>query len=147
SSRQQQENAETLANRLLLRLTLAPGPLLDQSIADPVMYEAIEVADIAAWIKAALGRDRLVIVSAGPMSAADAGVQIDRLFGKLPTLGPAKQAPVPQVRSPGKLIVVERPVVQTAIAAGGSTGWTAEPDLLRGNVALRVLGSGFEGRL
>jgi zinc protease len=147
ASRQGQENAETLAGSLFARLTLPQGPLLRLSVADPAIYEAVEIADIEAWRRTVLGRDRLTVASAGPLTAEEAAVQIDRIFARLPATGHAI-GPPPEMRAAGKLIVLERPVVQTAIVAGGPSGWISEPDTLQGTVAVRILGAGgFESRL
>jgi predicted Zn-dependent peptidase len=51
------------------------------------------------------------------------------------------------MRTLPKLVVLERKVVQTAIVAGGASGWRLEPDLLPGTMAARALGGGFESRL
>jgi predicted Zn-dependent peptidase len=105
------------------------------------------VADVAHWHKAVLGRDRLIVASAGPLGPAEAAAHIDRVFAGLPSVGTRALSPAPSVRAPGKLIVLERAVVQTAIAAGGATGWTLAPDAVRGTLAVRVLGGGFKSRL
>lgn len=147
SQRQGQENAETLASRLFMRLTLGQVPLLRLSSADPAAYAAVEVADIDAWRRAVLGRERLAVASAGPMTPEEAAAQIDRIFAALPATGQAV-GPPPAMRAGGKLVVLERAVVQTAIVAGGPSGWTSEPDSLQGTLAVRVLGAGgFESRL
>jgi zinc protease len=51
------------------------------------------------------------------------------------------------MRPVGKLVVLERKVVQTAIVAGGASGWTLGPDALPGTIAVRALGGGVESRL
>jgi zinc protease len=53
----------------------------------------------------------------------------------------------PLVRSSGKLVVLERPVVQTIISAGAPTGIAITPDIVRSQMAVEVLGRGFNGRL
>jgi zinc protease len=146
SSRQNEENAETLANRLFMRLILSDGPSLRLAVADPAIYAGVEVADVEAWRRAVLGRDRLTIASAGPLTAEAVGREIDRIFAGLSAVGRALGPPPPWRTAP-KLVVLERKVVQTAIVAGGPSGWTLEPDLLPGTIAVRALGGGFESRL
>lgn len=146
SSRQAQENAETLANRLFLRLTLGEGGLLRLFTAEPAAYEAVEVADVEGWRRAVLGRDRLTLVSAGPLPVGDVANEIDRVFAMLSAVG-GNLGPVPAMRAAGRLIVLERPVVQTAIVAGGPSGWVLDAETLTGTVAARVLGGGFGSRL
>jgi zinc protease len=146
SSRQNQENAETLANRLFMRLLLGEGPALQLAVADPSAYEGVEVTDVEAWRRAVLGRDRLTVASAGPLRAEEVAKEIDRIFAGLPAVG-RNLGPPPPMRTVPKLVVLERKVVQTAIVAGGPTGWTLDPDLLPGTIAARALGGGFESRL
>ena len=146
SSRQNQENAETLANRLFMRLALGDGAHLRLAIADPAVYANVEVADIEAWRRAVLGRNHLTVSSAGPLAPDEIAREIDRIFADLPAVG-RTLGPPPPVRAVPKVVVLERKVVQTAIVAGGQTGWTLEPDLLPGTIAVRALGGGFESRL
>ena len=143
---QVQENAETLASHLYLRLTLGNGPSFGALTGNPAAQQAVEVADVDAWRRTVLGREPAAIISAGPVAAEDVAREIDRIFAGLPAVRGAISPP-PAVRAPGRLIVLERPVVQTAIVAGGPAGWTLDPDALQGTIAVRVLGSGFESRL
>jgi zinc protease len=146
SSRQNQENAETLANRLFMRLLLGEGPMLRLAVADPAAYADVEVADVETWRRAVVGREGLAIASAGPLAADDVAKEIDRIFAGLPAVG-RTIGPPPAMRTLPKLVVLERKVVQTAIVAGGASGWSLEPDLLPGTLAARALGGGFESRL
>ena len=86
-SRQADGNAETLAQRLFWRLTIADGPYRRYWISDPAMFERVTVADIEQWRRDVLVRSGLILVSAGPMDAADAGREIDTLFAGLPPAG------------------------------------------------------------
>ena len=145
--RQAEEHPEALANRLFMRLTLGEGPLLRLATADPGSFEAVEIADIEAWRQAVLGRQHLTLASAGPLPPEEAAAHIDRIFAGLPASGHGFSPP-PVLRTSGKLIVIEKPAVQTAIVAGGPSGWGSEPDVVQGTVAVRALGaSGFQSRL
>ena len=70
-----------------------------------------------------------------------------RLFAALPQEGKAFAPAKPTLRAPGKLVVLERPVVQTVIAAGGPMTLTVTPDLVRTQLAVAALGGGPSGRL
>ena len=148
SWRQSQEQTETLANQLFMRLVLGPSPQLKIALAEPAMYDAITVADVDAWRRAVLGRQPLAIVSAGPLAPEPVAADIDRIFAGLPAVT-GIMPPPPKLRAPGKLVVLERAsAVQTAIVAGGPSAWTlGEAEALEGAMAMRVLGSGFESRL
>jgi zinc protease len=147
ASQQAAQNAETQAQRLLARLALGEGPYLRLMTADPSIFERVTKADIEAWRRNVLVRDGLVIVAAGPLTVAEVGREIDRIFAGLPQSGNVPGVPMPVVRSSGKLVVLERPVVQTIISAGGPTGLVITPDFVRAELAIGVLSGGFSGRL
>ena len=86
-SQQNQEDAETLANRLFTRLLLGDGPALRLAIAEPAAYANVEVSDIEAWRRAVLGRDHLTVASAGPLAPDEVAREIDRIFAGLPAVG------------------------------------------------------------
>src|SRR5262249_24460239 len=139
--------AERLAQRLLMRLILGDGAYFRILTGEPAIYERIEVADIDAWRRNILVRDGLVLVAAGPHDADKAGTEIDRIFAGLPATGPPPARPRPIARAPGKLVVLEKPVVQTAIAIAGPTGFAVTPDLVRADFAVSALSGGFYSRL
>lgn len=147
ASRQAYEDAETQAQRLLTRLILGDGPYFRILTAEPAIFERIEVADIEVWRRNILVRDGLVIVAAGPMDAGQAGAEIDRIFAALPPSGNLPAPPKPTTRASGKLVVLERPVVQTAIAAAGPTGFAVTPDIVRAELAVTAFSGGFYSRL
>ena len=147
SARQQAEQPEPLAHRLLHRLTLGPGPALDATVIDPESYARVTLDDVVAWRKAVLVQDRVIVASAGPMTADAVGREIDRLFAGLPKSGVAFAAPaVPSLKALGRTVLLERPVVQTIIVAEGPSGWTDAPDANRATLARRSM-LGFDGRL
>jgi zinc protease len=146
ATRQQETRPDTAATRLLLRLMLGDSPMLSIFAADPAAYDKVEVADIAAWRSAVLGRGQLTVASAGPLTPDEVGPIIDSLFAGLPA-GGQPVGTKPAVKAGGKLIVLERPTAQTAIVAGGLSAFTAEPHTLPGTIAVRILGSGFDSRL
>jgi zinc protease len=147
TSRQSEGNAETLAARLLARLLIADGPHRRLAIGEPAMFERVTVADIEQWRKSVLVRDRLILVAVGPLDAADAGREIDRLFADLPQSGSVSALVAPVLRAPGKLVVLERAVVQTAIAVGGPLPVATTPDLVRIQLGVAALGGSSSARL
>ena len=92
-------------------------------------------------------RDGLVLVAVGPLDAAEAGREIDGLFAGLPQRGSALAPVKPVLRAPGKLVVLERPVVQSAIAAGGPASLAVTPDLARTQLAVAAFGGSPSARL
>jgi zinc protease len=147
NARQAAENAEGLGGQLLARLIIGEGPHQNYLVDEPALFENITMGDIQAWRKDILVRDTLTLVTAGPMSPADVGREIDTMFGKLPQSGRLPERSKLVFRSPGKLIVLERPAAQTAIFAGGPMNMAANPDEVRFDIAAAVLGDGSSGRL
>ena len=145
--RQGDGNAETMAQRLFSRLLIADGPYRRYLGGEASVYSGVTLADVDAWRRNILVRNGLILVSAGPMDATEAGREIDTLFAGLPASGNPPAAAKPVLRAPGKLVVLERPVVQTAIVAGGPMNLAITPDLLRTQLAVSVLGSGVSSRL
>src|SRR4051812_40692036 len=105
------------------------------------------VDDIEQWHKNILVRSGLVIVGAGPIDPGTTAREIDRVFANLPPGGKLSAPPSPVLLAPGKLVVLERPVVQTVIAAGGPTSGAVTPDFARLQLAVAVLGGGSSARL
>jgi zinc protease len=148
SIRQSDGNAEVVAARLFTRLTVADGPFRRYYANDPGLYGQVTLADIETWRRNVLTRSGLMLVAAGPMDAATVGREIDRLFAGLPASGAERPEEARAVlRSPGKLVVLERPVVQSAIVVGGPAAVTSGPDGLRSQLAAAILGGGTTSRL
>jgi len=142
SSQQAEQNAETLGLRLFQRLVLGNGPHWRLSGADPTIYERISKADIEAWRRDVLVREGLMLVAAGPMEAAEIASVLDRVFARLPLTGRLPAASRPVLQATGKLVVLEKAVVQTVIVAGAPTTLSVTPDLVRAELAVEVLGRG-----
>jgi zinc protease len=145
--RQGEGNAETMAQRLYTRLVVADGPHRRYLTGDPASYGRVTLADIEAWRRNILVRDGLTLVSVGPMAADEAGREIDLLFAGLTTSGNTPAPVKPALRAPGKIVVLERPAVQTAIVGGGPLDTALTPDLLRTQLAVSVFGGGTSSRL
>jgi zinc protease len=147
ASRQVEGNAEALGQRLLARLLIGDGPHRRHATGEPVMFEGVTAGDIDQWRKNILVRAGLVVVAAGPMSARETAREIDRLFAGLPQAGLPPVGAKPVLRAPGKLVVLERPVVQTVIVGGGPTSSAVTPDFPRIQLAVAALGGGPSARL
>jgi zinc protease len=147
TAQQVSENAEGLARRLMDRLTIGAGPLLNALSQPAETFLDVTIEDVEAWRKAVLVRDSVIVASAGPMPPAAVAVEIDRLFAGLPLhVDELPPAPRPAMRASGKVIVLERAVAQTVIVASGPSGWTTGPDQLRADLAIQSM-VGFEGRI
>ncbi len=143
TSRQAEHNTETLGLRLFQRLVFGDSPYWRFIGGDPSVYERISKADIEGWRRDVLVRDGLSLMVAGPMPAAEVADLLDRIFAGLPQSGRPGAEVRPELRSPGKLVVLEKKnVVQTVIVAGAPTALESTPDALRTELAVAVLGRG-----
>ena len=147
SSRQTEANAETMAQRLLARLVIGRGPYRNYAVGEAASFERVTLADIERWRKNVLVRDGLVLVAAGPLPPSELARDVDAVFATLPLAGDLAPPAKPVLRAPGKLVVLERPVVQTAIAAGGPMQVHITPDFARGQLAIVALGGASSSRL
>jgi zinc protease len=147
NAQQTAENADAIAGQLLARLIINAGPHQKYVLGEPSIYGDVTVADIEAWRRDILVRDTLTLVAAGPMTADDTGRMIDLMFARLPQSGRVPELSKLVLRAPGKLIVLEKPAVQTAIVAGGPVNFAITPDESRYDIAAAVLGGGSTGRL
>jgi zinc protease len=147
AGRQAESNPETLAARLLARLLLAAGPYRRHASGEPTIARGVTVDDIEQWRRNILVRAGLVIVGAGPMDVGTTAREIDRLFANLPVEATLPVSAPPVLHAAGKLVVLERPVVQTIIAAGGPTSGVMTPDFARLQLAVAALGGGKSARL
>ena len=146
-SQQGTQDAETLAQWLFQRLIVGDSAYWRLSGTDPTIYGRVSKADIEAWRRDVLVRDGLVLVAAGPMEPAEIGRELDRIFAGLPGTGKRPERVKPTLRSAGKLVVLEKPVVQTAVVVGAPTTLSVTPDLLRAEMAVELLTRSFSGRL
>ena len=145
--RQELENPETIARRVLTRLTLGDSPQARLSIGDDGSYEKVTREDIADWAKATFTRTGLEIVVAGPIDPEAAGRVVDDLFHGLPE-GEPKAAPAPSpLRQSGKLVVLTRPVVQTVIAMAAPTSLPVNEHSVRADMLMSILAGGLQSRM
>lgn len=146
-SRQAEGNPETQAQRLLARLMIGESSYRSYTTTAPAMFERVTLDDIDRWRKDVLVREGLILVAAGPLGATDIARAVDRIFADLSQAGKLLPPAKPILHAPGKLVVLERPVVQTVIAAGGPMALAVTPDLVRTQLAVAALGGNPSARL
>jgi zinc protease len=139
NNREASENPQTLANRLLMRVILGNSPHANFHTAEVSDYEKVTIKEIHAWRRDVLARDNLLVATAGPMDVDEVARAIDTMFSGLPESANLPVVTKPAVHSVGKFIVLEQPVVQTAIAAGGLTTLSVTPDFDRADLAKMML--------
>ena len=147
SSRQAEGNPESQAQRLLARLMIGEGSYRSYATTAPAIFERVTMDDIDRWRKDVLVREGIIVVAAGPLGATEIARTVDRLFADLPQAGKLPPPAKPILQAPGKLVVLERPVVQTIIAAGGPMALAVTPDLARTQLAVAALGGNPSARV
>ncbi len=107
----------------------------------------LQRADLAAYARDQLARDKLHIGVAGDITAAELGPALDRIFGELPATGPAPQVAAVDPAE-GATVVVPQAVPQSVVAFGHAGIARDDPDWYAAYVANYILGGGgFQSRL
>lgn len=134
------------ASQLRLRALMPDGPLRRYHLTDQKKLDGVTAADVRTWL-GTLARDRLRIVTAGPMTAEALGSQLDTLVAPFPATWARLPAENTILRPDRRTIVLERPVPQTIIQAFGPAEIGPVFDPIRASMAVARLGGGSQGRL
>ncbi len=114
----------------------------------PDSIATITADDLKAYVRDVFARDTLKISIVGNLDAAQAGVLVDKVFGRLPAkarLQPVADA-APQQR--GRRIDIDTDVPQSVVVIGGNGIARSDPDFMAGFVLNHILGGGtFSSRL
>jgi zinc protease len=110
--------------------------------------KAIGRDDIEAYRQRVFAKDTLRVVIVGDITAADAGLMLDDVFGGLPAKATLRDVPATPIKAKAKLTVIDMPVPQ-AVAVFGSAGIPRnDKDFMAGFVVNHILGGGgFSSRL
>ncbi len=111
-----------IANRVGAHFLWDEGPMLGWTKEDPANFTATSLAQIEDWRRSVLTRKGLVIAAAGPASADEAAVQIDKLFAGLPVTGAELPEPIFARKEVSGAVLIEADVAQTMLLIGG---WSA----------------------
>jgi zinc protease len=144
--RQALRQGDVLASHLRVRAMLPDGPLRRYHLTDPKKLDGVTAADVEAW-RQTLARDRLLVVTAGPLPPEALDGPINALIAGLPETAPKVEAAQVALRALDRTIVLERNVPQTIIQAIGPTGIEAGFDAIKASMAVARLGGGSQGRL
>ncbi len=137
------QNPNSIAARLFYTLHLKDSPYLSFIAGGNLSaVEAVTQGDIEAWHKAILAKDNLLIVAGGSMSEAQAGEQIDKIFGGLPEKGKLPPKLNANVLTPARVIVLERDVKQSIVIAGGVVNRTNVSEGIARSIGVGVLTEG-----
>ncbi len=110
--------------------------------------KAITPADLETYRKSVFARDTLRIVLVGDITAADASILIDDLFGALPAKATLRPVPQTDIKVKSKLSIVEMPIPQAVAIFGGVGVGRHDKDFMPSFVLNHILGGGgFASRL
>ena len=148
-ARQGAENNTSIADRMLSGLAVSDRNFLRiWSQTDGALADSISRADVEAWRAAVMGLDKVVVASAGPLPAAEAGALIDKLFQGLPRTSSAPAANPPAFTRSQKFVLLEKGGPQSIVRMGGISGWKPGLRAFEAGLAAGILGGGgFESRL
>ncbi len=137
------ENPDSIAARLFRTMYLQGSPYLSFIAGSNLTsVNAVTKADIETWHKSVLARDNLSIVASGPMSEAQAGAEIDKIFGGLPEKAQIPQRINANVLNPARMIVLLKDVKQSIVIAGGVVSRTNINEGVARSIGVGVLSEG-----
>ncbi len=137
------ENPDSIASRLFRTLHLYGSPYLSFIAGSQLAsVNAVTKADIENWHKSVLSRENLLIVAGGPMSEAQAGAEIDKIFGALPEKSQVPPRANANVLAPAKTILLLKDVKQSIILAGGPVSRTNINEGVARSIGVGVLSEG-----
>jgi zinc protease len=114
----------------------------------PETVAALSRDELAAFPRARLGRDNLVVGVAGDVTAGELAPLLDHAFGGLPNLADRPEVPRADARTGGAPEVVRLPNPQSVAVFGAPALDRLDPDYYAAYVANYVLGGGgFASRL
>jgi zinc protease len=141
------KNPGSIAGRMLVRTIYASPGHYRYHAGEASLFSGITVEDLAAWHKAIIAKDNLVIVAAGPFTLDEVAATIDMTFGGLPARASRPPATLTTYRQLGKMIVLERDVQQTIISFGGVGELASRPGDPTNSIAASIFGGGPQSRL
>jgi zinc protease len=146
--RREASDPSTLASQSWWSTAFPDHPYGRPEKGTPESVASLTSEDLRTYVRRVFARDTLKIAIVGDIDAAEAGRQVDRVFGSLPAH--AELTPVPQVAPSGlgRRVVVDFAVPQ-AIVSMGTTGLPRKhPDFVAAYVLNHIFGGGsFTSRL
>ena len=141
-------NPRLIAGRTFFSTVYAGHPYGRPTGGTVETISAITRADLAAFARRELTRDRLVIGVAGAISAEELKNLLDDTFSGLPATGAPINIPDIEPASIGKTLVVSLPVPQSSVIFGHGGLARDDDDFLAAYVLNYILGGGgFSSRL
>jgi len=146
--KQDKEDPHALASRKIFS-TLYPGhPYGRPSDGTIDAIQGLTVADLKGFMSRRIGRDNLIIGVVGDITREDLATLLDQTFGDLAAKSAAWALPDIAPTTPGRIIVVNKDVPQSAIMFAERGLKRKDPDYYIAFVMNHIFGSGsFTSRL
>lgn len=147
SSLQSLRRPEQVATQLRIRSLASLAALREHLLTDPAKLDGVTREHVQQWRGIALARNKVQIVTAGPLPANVVALAVDQLLNGTPLEAAHEAVALPAMREHApRMVALEMPAPQTIIQAFGPTGVGRSLDDLPANVALQRMG-GAQGRL
>ncbi|MGB8843114.1 MAG: pitrilysin family protein [Aliidongia sp.] len=145
----QEQNPDGLATLTWFRAQFPDHPYGRSRYGTKESIAGITIADLKAFAKTRLGRDRLEIAVVGDITPADLAGLLDRTFGGLPATAAIAQNPADRAPADaGKIMLIKKPVPQSVIRFGEQGIGIHDHDVYAAMVVNYLLGgSPFTSRL
>jgi zinc protease len=142
------KNPRAVAEKLWYRTAFAGHPYARPSEGTIESVQAIEVADLRAWMAARIARDALVVGVAGDIDPDALAPLLDRVFGPLPASAAPARVPETLPDAHGVVLVERMPQPQSLVLWGQRGVARDDPDYYAAYVVNHILGGGgFTSRL
>lgn len=137
-----------MAARIMNDRLYAGHPYARNSGGTISSIQAIEPADLHAFVKTRLGRDNLRVAVAGDITAAELEKALDTIFGTLPKTSTPSPLSDLTPQNTGTIALYKKDLPQTIIQIAGTGIQRSDPDWHAAQVMNFILGSsGFGSRL
>jgi zinc protease len=143
-----QEDPHSIGARKLFETLFPNHPYGRPSDGTIDTVRALTTDDMKGFMKRRIGRDNLVVGVVGDISVTELGTLLDKTFGKLPKSSAPWNIPDVTPAKPGRTIVINKAVPQSAIQFAQQGLKREDPDFYAAYVMNHIFGAGsFTSRL
>ncbi len=145
--RSEDDQPRSIAAKAWMKAAFPGHPYASNTTGTPETLSGLTAADLHAYVKDNLSRDRLIVGVVGDITPAELGPLLDKTFGALPAKGAALNVPDVTLAQ-AKTQVIERKVPQSVAVFGMPGIKRDDPDWYAAMVVNQIFGSGgFSSRL
>lgn len=142
------QDPNAMASRRWFEIMFPGHPYGRPATGTMASVKAVQVADLKAFARAQLSRDRLTVGVVGDITPAELSTLLDATFGDLPEQSAASPPPEASPRTAGGITVLDKDNPQAVALFGGPGIKRDDPDWYPAYVMNYILGGGgFSSRL